>query len=30
VCNGGTRSIDNADNFNILKGMSLYSLHLDK
>jgi oxalate decarboxylase len=30
VCNGGTRSIANADNFNILKGMSLYSLHLDK
>jgi oxalate decarboxylase len=30
VCNGGTRSIANADNFNVLKGMSLYSLHLDK
>jgi oxalate decarboxylase len=30
MCNGGTRSIANADNFNILKGMSLYSLHLDK
>jgi oxalate decarboxylase len=30
VCNGGTRSIANADNFNILKGMSLYSLHLDE
>jgi oxalate decarboxylase len=30
VCNGGTRSIANADNFSILKGMSLYSLHLDK
>lgn len=30
VCNGGTRSIANADNFHILKGMSLYSLHLDK
>jgi oxalate decarboxylase len=30
VCNGGTRSIANADNFNILKGMSLYLLNLDK
>jgi oxalate decarboxylase len=30
VCDGGTRSIANADNFHILKGMSLYSLHLDE
>src|SRR5918912_4213642 len=29
VCNGGTRSIANADNFNILKDMSLYLLNLD-
>jgi oxalate decarboxylase len=30
VCDRGTRSIANADNFHILKGMALYSLHLDK
>jgi oxalate decarboxylase len=30
VCNGGTRSKANGDNFNILRGMSIYSLHLDK
>ena len=30
VCDGGTRSIANADNFHILKGMALYSLNLDK
>jgi oxalate decarboxylase len=30
VCDGGTRSIANADNFHILKGMALYTLHLDK
>jgi oxalate decarboxylase len=30
VCDGGTRSMANADNFRILQGMSLYSLHLDE
>ena len=30
VCNGGTRSKANGDNFNKLRGMSIYSLHLDK
>jgi oxalate decarboxylase len=30
VCNGGTRSMANADNFPILKGMAIYSLQLEK
>jgi oxalate decarboxylase len=30
VCNGGTRSMANANNFAILKGMAIYSLHLEK
>src|ERR671927_417220 len=30
VCNGGTRSMANADNFPILKGMAVYSLQLEK
>jgi oxalate decarboxylase len=30
VCNGGTRSMANANNFPILKGMAIYSLRLDK
>ena len=30
VCNGGTRSMANANNFPILKGMAIYSLHLEK
>ncbi len=30
MCNGGTRSKANGDNFNILRGMSIYSLHLEK
>lgn len=30
VCNGGTRSMVNADNFPILKGMAVYSLKLEK
>jgi oxalate decarboxylase len=30
VCNGGTRSIANADNFHVLRGMALYSLRLDE
>ena len=29
VCNGGTRTIANADNFPILKDMSLYFLRLE-
>jgi oxalate decarboxylase len=29
VCNGGTRSMANADNFPILKGMAVYSLQLE-
>ncbi len=30
VCNGGTRSMANADNFPILKDMAIYSLQLEK
>ncbi|HJR47911.1 MAG TPA: cupin domain-containing protein, partial [Nitrososphaeraceae archaeon] len=30
VCNGGTRSMANADNFQILRGMAVYTLHLEK
>jgi oxalate decarboxylase len=30
VCNGGTRSMANANNFPILKGMAVYTLHLEK
>ena len=30
VCNGGTRSMANANNFPILKGMAIYTLHLEK
>jgi oxalate decarboxylase len=29
ICNGGTRTMANADNFPILKGMALYFLRLD-
>jgi oxalate decarboxylase len=30
VCNGGTRSMANANNFPILKDMAIYTLHLEK
>jgi oxalate decarboxylase len=30
ICNGGVRIMANAENFPILKGAALYSLHLDK
>ena len=30
ICNGGSRTIANSDNFPILRGMAMYSLKLDR